>query len=70
MSIPAITCTQCGQPIHVRDGVAYAVIRDGATHAAYAPMRHHCASNTAPAHLIPAWIRDSVEYAAFKVART
>ena len=53
MTHQPIICTECGQPIHVRDGVAYAV--DG-------EARHYCAT-----HTVPAWVRESVEYQALEV---
>ena len=62
MTHQAITCTECGQLVHVREGVAYVVVDSQYF------VRHHCATNTVPAHVIPEWVRESVEYGAFEKA--
>lgn len=52
-----ITCTECGAIVVVRDGVAY-------TPDTACTLRHHCTRNT-----VPAWMAESVEYAAFEASR-
>ena len=57
MTHQTITCTECGQPIHVRDGVAYAVDTERM-------MLHVCTYTT-----VPEWVRESVEFQAFDESR-